>query len=107
MLRTLREFRALPQAQRNQLRAEFERRNGRMNQRNGAFAPRNAGQRLRDLPAAEREATIAFMRSLTPEQRAIVRMRFISLPPHQRNNLRKRLLAMTATQRQAYFQAQD
>mgnify|MGYP000456277315 CR=1 FL=1 len=57
---------------------------------------------LRRVPAAEREATIAFMRSLTPRQRAIVRTRFISLPPHQRNNLRKRLLAMTAAQRQAF-----
>ena len=121
MLRTLREFRALPPAQRNQLRREFERRNGGLNRRNAPFAPQNrwpgggprnggapnAGNRLRDLPAAERDATIAFMRSLTPEQRAIVRSHFMRLPPNQRDDLRKRLLAMTAAQRAAYFQAPD
>ena len=117
MLRTLREFRALPPAQRNQLRREFERRNGGFNRRNTPFAPQNrwpgangvpnAGNRLRDLPAAERDATIAFIRSLTPEQRAIVRLHFMRLPPNQRDDLRKRLLAMTAAQRATYFQAPD
>ena len=105
----LREFRALPQAQRNQLKREFERRKGGLN-RNGW--PRNGGaqnarKRLRDLPPAERAATIEFMRSLSPAQRAVVRTRFISLPPNQRNDLRKRLLAMTSAQREAYFQVPD
>jgi hypothetical protein len=105
------EFQNLPPEQRMELRRRFEAMSPaeRRAFMTGAEAMRRAqrgpgGGRpgpFAHLPQAEREATWAMVRSLSPEARMAMRREFESLPPEQRETLRRELIAMSPEQREA------